>query len=436
MRVAMNATNTIQVKIGALAYGPYGVARHEGRVIMTPMTVPGDEAEIRIVEEKQNYAVGELVSLIHPSPDRQTPPCPYVGVCGGCPWQMVRYEAQLAAKTKSVEDALRRIGKIEGFELLPILPSPHEYRYRRRIRLHRDHEGRLGFHRAFSHQLIEVESCLIATPNADLRLRDAREWAVGLKSRIVEVEIVESDAGAQVALVGKVDGDMASQDDADNARFLQSHKEIQGLVLFGRGWRRAWGEGKVSVDCGGGVTMKADAEIFIQVNREGNRRLVREVVEWGEFGSGDRVLELYSGAGNFTLPIARRVKQVVAVEGNVRAIDNGRINGQARGLENIRWVRSHVPAAAGRLREKGEKFPKIILNPPRSGAKGLEDDLASLGAEKILYVSCNPATLARDLSALAAKGYRAKRIRPVDLFPHTFHVETLAEVVMESPPGI
>jgi 23S rRNA (uracil1939-C5)-methyltransferase len=259
---------------------------------------------------------------------------------------------------------------------------------------------------------------------------------VGLKSRIVEVEIVESDAGAQVALVGKVDGDMASQDDADNARFLQSHKEIQGLVLFGRGWRRAWGEGKVSVDCGGGVTMKADAEIFIQVNREGNRRLVREVVEWGEFGSGDRVLELYSGAGNFTLPIARRVKQVVAVEGNVRAIDNGRINGQARGLENIRWVRSHVPAAAGRLREKGEKFPKIILNPPRSGAKGLEDDLASLGAEKILYVSCNPATLARDLSALAAKGYRAKRIRPVDLFPHTFHVETLAEVVMESPPGI
>jgi 23S rRNA (uracil1939-C5)-methyltransferase len=105
-------------------------------------------------------------------------------------------------------------------------------------------------------------------------------------------------------------------------------------------------------------------------------------------------------------------------------------------LENIRWVRSHVPQAARRLAEKGERFSKIVLNPPRSGAKGLEDDVAALAADKILYVSCNPATLARDLAALSSKGYRAARIRPVDLFPHTFHVETLAEIVMESPLGI
>jgi 23S rRNA (uracil1939-C5)-methyltransferase len=426
----MNATNTVRLKIDALAYGPYGVARHEGLVIMTPMTVPGDEAEIRIVEEKKNYAVGELVRIIQPSPDRQAPPCPYVGACGGCPWQMIRYEAQLAAKTKSVEDALRRIGKIEGFELLPILPSPQEYRYRRRIRLHRDKEGRLGFHRAFSHELIEVSSCMIATTNADLRLQDAREWAVGLRSRIVEVEIVESDRREQVVLVGKIDGDIASHDDAQNARFLDSHKEVQGVVLFGRGWRRAWGEGKITVDCGAGMTMNVDAEVFIQVNRAGNRRLVSELLAWGEFDERDRVLELYSGAGNFTLPIARRAAEIIAIEGDPRAIDNGRINSQANGLENIRWVRSHVPQAARRLAEKGERFSKIVLNPPRSGAKGLEDDVASLGADKILYVSCNPATLARDLAALSNKGYRATRIRPVDLFPHTFHVETLAEIAL------
>jgi 23S rRNA (uracil1939-C5)-methyltransferase len=429
MQVAMNATNTVRVKIDALAYGPYGVARHDGRVIMTPMAIPGDDVEIRIVEEKKNYAVGELVRLIQPSPDRREPPCPYVGACGGCPWQIIRYEAQLAAKTKSVEDALRRIGKIEGFELLPILPSPQEYRYRRRIRLHRDGDGRLGFHRAFSHDLIEVASCLIATTNADLRLQDAREWAVGLKSRIVEVEIVASDTGDRVVLVGKVDGDIASQDDALSARFLDSHNEVGGLVLFGRGWRRAWGEGKVSVDCGAGLTMKVDAEVFIQANREGNRRLVGELFAWGAFANRDRVLELYSGAGNFTLPIARRATEIIAIDADPRAIDNGRINSQANGLENIRWVRSHVPQAARHLSEKRETFAKIILNPPRSGAKGLEGDLASFGAEKIFYVSCNPSTLARDLAALGTKGYRAKRIRPVDLFPHTFHVETLAEIV-------
>jgi 23S rRNA (uracil1939-C5)-methyltransferase len=428
MRFVTKATENVLLKIDSLAYGPYGVGRRDGRVIMVPLTVPGDEAEIRIVEEKKNYAVGELIGLIKPSADRQTPPCPYVGACGGCPWQMIRYEAQLGAKAKSVEDALRRIGKIEGYELLPIIPSPQEYRYRRRIRLHRSGDGHLGFHRAFSHDVIEIASCLIATPNADLRLPDARDWLGELKSRIVEVEIVESDTGANVVLVGKVDGDIAAEDDAASARFLYSHSGIAGLVLFGKGCRRAWGEGKVSVDCGDGLTMNVDAEVFIQVNREGNLALVRELLDWSEFGDGDRVLELYSGTGNFTLPMAKRAGSIVAVEGDHRAVENGRTNSKANGLENIRWIRSHVPAAAGQLREKAARFSKIVLNPPRSGAKGLEDDLASLGAEKILYVSCNPSTLARDLAALDKRGYRTQRVRPVDLFPHTFHVETLAEL--------
>ena len=423
--------STVIVKIDSLAYGPYGVGRHEGRVILVPLTVPGDEAEIRIVEEKSNYAVGELVGLVRPSGQRQETPCPYVGACGGCPWQPIRYEAQLSAKAKSVEEALRRIGKLDSFELLPILSSPQEYRYRRRIRLHADADKRLGFHRAFSHQLIEVDSCLIATPSADRHLAHAREWIGRLKSQIIEVEIVESDAGGRVVLVGKVDGNIIPEDDSANTRFLDSHGEIQGLVLFGRGCRRAWGQGKVLVDCEDGLKMDVDAEVFIQVNRDGNRRLVRELLEWGEFGDQDRVLELYSGAGNFTLPVARRAKAIVAVEGYPRAVENGRSNSQANGLENIRWVNSHVPRAAKQLRSRRESFSKIILNPPRSGAKGLEDDLASLGAEKIFYVSCNPSTLARDLAALGKKSYRTKRIRPVDLFPHTFHVETLAELMLK-----
>jgi 23S rRNA (uracil1939-C5)-methyltransferase len=423
----MNATETLRLKIDALAYGPYGIGRHEGRAIFVPMTVPGDEAEIRIVEEKNHYAVGELLAVVTPSADRQEPPCPYVGACGGCPWQQIRYETQLAAKAKSVDDALRRIGKIAGYELLPILASPQEYRYRRRIRLHVGADKRLGFHHAFSHDLIEIDSCLIATPNADSRLQTARDWAASLRSRLVEVEIVEGDLAARVVLIGKIDGEIAREDDAACARFLQSHRDIHGLVLFGRGSRRSWGEGKVSLDCEDGLKMEVDAEVFIQVNGEGNRRLARELFEWSEFGDRDRVLELYSGAGNFTLPIARRAQAVVAVEGDRRAVKNGRRNSETNGIENIRWIDAHVPRAARRLREAGEKFSKIILNPPRSGAKGLEDDLASFGAEKIFYVSCNPATLARDLSALDKKGYRTTRVRPVDLFPHTFHVETVAE---------
>ncbi|HEX9446260.1 MAG TPA: 23S rRNA (uracil(1939)-C(5))-methyltransferase RlmD [Candidatus Binatia bacterium] len=430
MQIEVNATDNIRLKIDALAYGPYGIGRHEGRVIMVPMTVPGDEAEVRIVEDKGNYAVGALVRIVAPSPDRQEPPCPYVGACGGCPWQMVRYEAQLAAKAKSVEEALTRIGKLKGYEMLSILASPEEYRYRRRIRLHVDRNKRIGYHRAFSHELIEVESCLIATPEADRRLGAAGAWAAGLKSTIVEVEIVESDAGGAVVLVGKVDGAISPVDDAANARFLAAHTDVQGLVLFGRQSRRAWGLGTVVVELEDGLQMEVDAEVFIQVNRAGNRRLVSEFLEWGGFGAGDRVLELYSGAGNFTLPVAKRAGTIVAVEGDERAVRNGKKNSRAGGLENIRWVQSHAPHAARELRQAGSKFSKIILNPPRSGAKGLEDDLAALGAEKILYVSCNPATLARDLAALDKKGYSVKRVRPVDLFPHTFHVETLAEAAL------
>ena len=175
--------------------------------------------------------------------------------------------------------------------------------------------------------------------------------------------------------------------------------------------------------------MEADGEVFTQVNREGNSRLADEILQWGDFNSHDRVLELYCGAGNFTLPVSRRCKEVVAVEGDTRSVENGKTNGRLIRLENIRWIRSHVPGALKQMSERGERFSKIILNPPRSGAKGLEDDLACLGAEKILYVSCNPPTLARDLAALSKKGYRVTRVRPVDLFPHTFHVETLAEMV-------
>ncbi len=428
MRFVANTTDNVRLTIDALAYGPYGIGRHEGRAIFVPMTVPGDEAEIRIVEEKKNYATGELVAVVKPSADRREAPCPYVGTCGGCPWQMIRYEAQLDAKAKSVDDALRRIGKLGGYELLPIVASPEEYRYRRRVRLHVDARKRLGFHRAFSRELIEIDSCLIATPETDRRLGAAREWIEGLASKVVEVEIVESDRAGRVALVGKLDGQFAVKDDAASARFLKAHGDVNGLVVFGRNFRRSWGDGKLSLDGCGDLKMEVDAEVFIQVNREANRRLAEELLVWGAFGGDDRVLELYGGAGNFTLPIAQRVQAVVAVEGDKRAVENGRRNAAANGLKNIRWIDAHVPMAAGRLRAAGEKFTKIILNPPRSGAKGLEADLAAFGAEKILYVSCNPSTLARDLAALEKKGYRTRRVRPVDLFPQTFHVETLAEL--------
>lgn len=419
----------LTLKIDALCYGPYGVGRKDGQAILVPATVPEDEVEVRIVEQKKNYAVGEVARLIRPSPLRQIPPCPYVGECSGCPWQHVQYETQLRAKEQSVEDALHRIGKLEGFERLPILPSPKEYYYRHRIRLQADNRKRLGFHRASSRELVEIGSCLIAEPEVGRRLSQAREWIKVLKTQIRHVEIVQGDVDGPVVLVGKAEGTFAVEDDLACSGFLQRSSEATGLILFGRAWRRSWGQAKIGLLTEEGLKTESDGEVFSQVNREANAQLARELLEWAGVGDRDRVLELYSGAGNFTFPIARRAAGVTAVEGDVRSVENGKANSVLHGLTNIHWIRSHVPVAIKQLRRKKEEFSKVILNPPRSGAKGLEDDLASLGAEKILYVSCNPATLARDVAGLSHRGYRLTRVRPVDLFPQTFHVETLAEMV-------
>jgi 23S rRNA (uracil1939-C5)-methyltransferase len=417
------------VKIDSLAYGPYGIGRREGQVILTPLTAPGDEVEVRVVEQKPNYAVAEFQRVLQPSPVRRSPPCPYFAECGGCPWQHIRYESQLISKERNVVDALKRIGKLDGYELIPILPSPEEYRYRRRVRLH-VHEGeKLGFHRALSHDLIEIDSCPIAEPHVEHNIINAREWLGRLKTAIREIEIVGSDEEEKVILAGKADGALAPDDDGVCSRFLDSHNEVMGLILFGRGWRRSWGQATISTHLENGLKLEIDGEVFTQVNRQGNDRLVGELLQWGEFYDRDRVLELYCGAGNFTFSVAQRSKEVIAIDNVPRAIENGKANSRLNRLKNIRWLRSHVPHAVKSMQTNSEKFSKIILNPPRSGAKGLEKDLASLEAQKILYVSCNPPTLARDLAALSKKGYRLSRVRPFDLFPQTFHVETLAEMV-------
>ncbi|MCZ6451452.1 MAG: 23S rRNA (uracil(1939)-C(5))-methyltransferase RlmD, partial [Deltaproteobacteria bacterium] len=394
----------LKLKIDSLTYGPYGIGRDNRRVILVPLTVPGDEAGVRIVAEKRNYAIGELSHLLKPSPLRQAPPCPYFERCGGCPWQQIEYEGQLAAKEKIVVDALHRIGRLDGFQILPILRSPQEYGYRRRIRLQSDGRKRLGFYRALSHELIEIDSCLIADPQVDRHLSVAREWIKGLRTKLRFVEIIMSDGEQQTVLVGRSEERFFQEDDALCAPFVSGQKEIKGVIISGPGWHRSWGRTKIHIQSQDDLIMEVDGNIFTQVNREGNNLLVGEILQWGEFDHQDRVLELYSGTGNLSLPAARRAGEIVAVDGNPQSIRNGKENGRLNRIENIRWLCSDVPKAVRRLAADQEQFSKIILNPPRSGAKGLEHELASLNADKILYVSCNPPTLARDLSALSKKG--------------------------------
>ena len=421
-----NAKNEITLEIASLSHGPYGIGRTDGKAVMVPKTAPGDKVAVRIVESKPCYAVGELLRVIEPSALRQAPPCPFVNECGGCPWQHIRYDAQLKAKRQNVESALRRIGRLDGFELRPIIPPPQEYRYRRRIRLQCDSLGKLGYFRAASHELIEIDDCLIADEKLTGCIVPLRRWVRELQTAMEFVEIVTGDEPDQIVVVGKSGGEFFARDVMACERLRDEAGAIGGLILHGPNWRRTWGRTAISLIVEDDLCLRVDADAFTQVNPAANRKMVSELLAAAEFQSQDRVLELYCGAGNFTLPIARRVSEVVAVEGSRPSLQNGKLNAQRNGLENIRWLCAAVPAALDKLKQRREKFSKLILDPPRAGAKGLVAELAWFGAERILYVSCDPATLARDLGALGKHGYKLRMAQPIDLFPHSFHVEVLA----------
>jgi 23S rRNA (uracil1939-C5)-methyltransferase len=421
-----NSKNELTLDIDALSYGPYGIGRHEGKAVMIPKTAPGDKVVVRIVEAKERYSIGEVIRLVEPSPLRQNPPCPYVSECGGCPWQHLRYEAQLKAKQQSVEDALRRIGKLENFELRPIIASPLVYSYRRRIRLQRDASKRLGFFKSSSHELVEIDACLIADEKLNPLIGLLRQWSKELATDVEHLEVVTGDEPNQIVVVAASAGEFISRDSPLCERLIQEDHAINGLILHGSGWRHTWGETAVSVIPEDGLRLTVEGDVFTQVNSEGNRILVKELLATADFNRDDLVLELYSGAGNFTLPVAKRAGDVVAVEGHGAAVESGRQSAQLNHLTNIHWICSPVPAALAQLKKRRERFSKIVLDPPRGGAKGIERDLASLHAAMIFYISCNPTTLGRDLAALAKQGYSLRTVQPIDLFPHTFHVETLA----------
>ena len=396
---------------------------------MIPKTAPGDTVAARIVEAKERYSVGEIVRILKPSSLRQEPPCPYAAQCGGCPWQHVRYESQLGAKQKSVEDALQRIGKLAGFELKPIIASPSTYHYRRRIRLQRDGSNRLGFFTSFSHHLIEIDRCLIADDKLNGLIEKLRRWSAELITDVEHLEVVTGDQPNEIVIVGQSAGAFNSRDSSICERLLEENQLLNGLIVRGPDWRRIWGEVSVSVIPEDGLCVRVDGDVFTQVNSLGNRQLLNELLAAADFIRDDRVLELYSGAGNFTHSIAQRVGDIVAVEGYRPAFESGKRSAELNGINNIHWICSPVPAALAQLKKQRQRYSKIVLDPPRTGAKGIEGNLAALHAEKILYISCNPTTLARDLAALSGQGYSLRSVQPVDLFPHTFHVEAIATLV-------
>ncbi|MBW6467951.1 MAG: 23S rRNA (uracil(1939)-C(5))-methyltransferase RlmD [Coriobacteriia bacterium] len=427
----------MRVSVESLAHGGDAVARlDDGRVAFVRGGCPGDVLEIEIIADHGSRVDAMIASVLDPSPDRVKPPCLYFGRCGGCQWQHVSAEVQHAAKTRNVSDALARIGKLD-VAVSPIVSSSSDYGYRNKVEFVVEESDRglqLGLHRRGDTTLLPVLSCLLLprqlqkAPHAlagALRYLAGRHGPLGVHR--VGIRVARHTTDVEVALwtsPGHFPRQMAAKALADAVgasgvvRVLvkgpPNQRNVTGVeVLKGRGnWRETLG----------GNRMAISAPSFFQVNTHAAEALVDHVIEALSPGENDRVLDLYSGAGTFTLPLAARAGEVVAVEGSRHALADLR-----RNLESAQVYADVVGGDVSRELPALGTFDLAVLDPPRSGLdREARTALTGTGARTIAYVSCDPATLARDARELCASGYRIARVTPHDLFPQTYHVESVA----------
>ena len=429
----------IPLTIERLSYGPAGVGRVNGKdggkVVFVPQTAPGDRVDVVLTKEKKRYAHGHLVAVRQPGPARRMPPCRYVPRCGGCPWQHVTYAEQLRAKEALVREHMRRIGGVEDPPILPIIPSPQEWRYRHRIRLRTEPPARLGFYQSQSHELVELGDCLIAGEDCATHLTHARAWLTRLRTTVRRIELITSDplraVTGGVVLIGNAQGRFQADDEEACAAFVARHDDVAGLILFGRGWRRVWGETRIVLDLGvDDLVLEVKRGGFTQVNPAGNRVLIAALLRLSDFKGSQKVIECHTGAGNLSLPIARRVSALIGIEQDPYALADARDNVARTGLDNVTFVHASARVGLQTLAHRKVEADTLVLDPPRAGAADSLDDIPRLRIQKVVYVSCDPTTLAHDLRRLSQLGYRVECLQPIDLFPHTYHVETIAIAVL------
>jgi len=384
----------VEVRIERLAAGGDGVGRlPDGRAIFVPLSAPGDLLSVRVVERRRRFARGEIDALIESGPDRRSPLCEVFGRCGGCAWQHLSYAAQLASKQRILRDALERIGGVALEDDPPITASPNELGYRLRTRL-LEREGAVGYRERRSHRLCAVTSCPVLAPELDAALGRLAEQCASERGEPVERE------WSLCLGAGGVTSAAPTGDEEDGAP-LPGAVDVELRV--------------------GGDALALSPQSFSQANVLLLEDLHRAVVEAA--GSGARVLELFAGVGVFSLALARRFVHLVAVESSTSAVADLRRNLAASGLQ--------ADVVEGRVEDvlsaNGLESPDmVVLDPPRAGlAAQAADHLADLAAPRIVYLSCDPATLARDVAVLTGRGYAVESTRAFDLFPQTPHVEAL-----------
>lgn len=415
-----------RVRIESVAFKGYGVGKLKGKVIFVPYTVTGDEVSINLIEEKKNFAMARIKEVLRPSPWRVCPPCPYFGGCGGCQWQHIEPRIQGDLKKEILKNLLQRLGGMKDLPLLSLIPSDTPYGYRARIQL-KLKEGKIGFFEEKSHRIIEIEECLIAHPLINLILQRFRRERFPVSNlREIEINISpDEDKGILILHLykSKAGKDLPVQE------FLQSFPILKGIALAGKGKWIYFGDPVLyfntkvaSSKFHRTLRLRVSPESFYQVNLRQNLKLIEILLEFAQLQGEERVLDLYSGIGNFSLPLALHAKSVIGIEENRKAIEDARFNAEENQTGNCRFLLGRVE---DRMKGMEGRVDLLVLDPPRRGARAILDEIEGLRPKRIIYISCEPTTFIRDIKILTQKGYFLQKICLVDMFPQTYHMEVI-----------
>ena len=448
VNASLQKNSSVRLSIESLSSDGAGVAHVGGMAVFVPFTAPGDVVNAKIVKVCKTHAFAIVQNVETPGPGRAEPACPVFGKCGGCALAHLSYEEELVQKQRFVADAMRRIGGL-SCEILPILPSPcvQGYRNKAQYPLCRDSDGhiRAGFYAPRSHRVVPCESCALQPPlfaailRTVCRLLEQAGASVydeasrrGLVRHIYLRHAVRTDRVMVCLVCTKA---RLGFEQAFCAALTAAHPQVCSVILnvnpaatnviLGRQCRTLWGEDTLA-DTLCSVPVRLSPLSFYQVNTLGAEQLYGEAARMAQLDSGDTLLDLYCGAGTIGLSMAAACRQLVGAEIVPEAVENARANAARMGACNARFLCADAAEAAQQLLAEGLRPDVVVLDPPRKGCdEATLSTVASMGPRRVVMVSCNAATAARDAAWLAAHGYAPEAVRPVDMFPRTKHVETI-----------
>ncbi|MFC1591857.1 class I SAM-dependent RNA methyltransferase [Thermodesulfobacteriota bacterium] len=404
--------DVLNVRIEKLLHGGDGLARCSGRACFVPDVIPGEHITARVTSVKSQYIVANPVEIHKPSSHRVTPACELHDCCGGCQWQHIAYEHQLHWKSAIVGECFQRIGKIHDCSVAAALPSPpFHYRFRTQLKVCFAEELQMGFYKKGSHDIVDVSVCPLLAPALNQALPAIRKRLAedaSLRGRVTEVELLYVQQARKTLIAcNNTERSKLIYDEQDQSFSTYTQPLVEKIR---------------------GLFFQRDAESFYQVNHEQNSRLIELVEELFAPESPGAILDLFCGCGNFSLFLARHGAALIAIDSNKPAIHEARANAALNNITHCRFIADSSETISTHL--PGSTKNRMLLNPPRSGCtdRTIKAMLAFAPAQ-LVYISCNPATLARDVRKLVSGGYRLDSVRPVDMFPQTYHVETIVKMI-------